>query len=203
MTNLKSEVIIQYNLQHRDAHMKIDIVTGDITALTVDCIVNAANPALAAGAGVCGAIFKAAGASLMVKYIERIYWHGCPTGSAVITPSFQMYPAIKNIIHAVGPDCRIYTDKQLAKQLLEMTYLTAMNVAMEHGMKSIAFPLISGGIYGYDPREAAIVAVRAVKSCKGVYDLTEHKTTYPDVTFCAFDKTTADMYTEAQYNFTH
>jgi O-acetyl-ADP-ribose deacetylase (regulator of RNase III) len=183
--------------------MKIDIVIGDITELEVDCVVNAANPALAAGAGVCGAIFKAAGQEPLQKFIEKLYWHGCPTGSAVATPAFDMTPAIKNIIHAVGPDCRIYTDKQLAEQLLEMTYLSALNLAMELEMKSIAFPLISGGIYGYDPREAVMVAVRAVKLCKGVYDLIEHETTYPDVTFCAFDKTTADMYTEAQYNFTH
>jgi O-acetyl-ADP-ribose deacetylase (regulator of RNase III) len=181
--------------------MKIDIVIGDITELEVDCIVNAANPALAAGSGVCGAIFKAARPSLMAMYIEGKYWHGCPTGSAVLTPAFDMSPTVKTIIHAVGPDCRIYTDKQLAKQLLEMTYLAVINMAVGNGMKSIAFPLISGGVYGYDPREAAIVAMNTIVSLNARN--LPNDCVYPDVTFCAFDKTTADMYTEAQYNFTH
>jgi O-acetyl-ADP-ribose deacetylase (regulator of RNase III) len=175
--------------------MKIEVVQGDITSLEVECIVNAANPALAHGAGVCGAIFQAAGIDKLEEYIYKNHWRGCQTGHCVITPSFDMAPKINHIIHVVGPIYHHY-EKDQAEKLLKLAYGHTMEKAMEHGVKSIAFPLISGGVYGYPLREAITVAVKSVKLYKAVYALMEDKTTFPDVTFCAFNGEVYDMYNE-------
>ncbi len=127
-----------------------------ITDLVVDCVVNAANDRLQQGGGVCGAIFAAAGAFELQMACDR-YGH-CPTGDAVITPGFQL--KAKHIIHAVGP---VWFDgKHDEPELLYSCYARSMQLAMLNGCHSIAFPLISAGIYGYPKEEAWEIAIRAM-----------------------------------------
>jgi len=134
---------------------KLEIRKTDITNLEVDCIVNAANTYLKHGAGVCGAIFRAAGIYELQAACDA--YGSCPTGHAVITPGFKC--KAKHIIHAVGP---IWDDgKQGEEALLKSCYRESLRLAMEHGCKTIAFPLISSGIYGY-PKEQAWKAALAV-----------------------------------------
>ena len=133
----------------------IEVVQGDITRIVADAIVNAANSALAMGGGVCGAIFRAAGASQLTAACRAI--GGCATGSAVITPAFGIRSA-KFIVHAVGP---VYADHEPEKaaELLRGAYAASLKIAAENGCKSIAFPAISTGIYGYPLQEACREAV--------------------------------------------
>jgi len=128
----------------------------DITALDVDAIVNAANEQLVAGGGVCGAIHSAGGPELAVA-CRRVA--PCPTGEARLTPGFHL-PA-RYVIHAVGPVW--HGGGQGEAALLASAYRAAINLAREHGLKTIAFPAISTGIYGYPLREATHVAVTAVR----------------------------------------
>ena len=128
-----------------------------ITDTDADCIVNAANSQLAGGSGVCGAIFRAAGWDQLQNACD-VYGH-CDTGSAVITPAFNLKKN-KYIIHAVGP---IYKDgKHHEPQLLYSCYRESLKLAKENGCHSIAFPLISAGIYGYPKAEAWR---KALQSC--------------------------------------
>ena len=122
-----------------------------------DCIVNAANSSLQGGAGVCGAIFKAAGWNKLQAACDK-YGH-CNTGKAVITPAFAI--AAKYIIHAVGP---IYHDgHHHAPQLLYSCYQSSLDLAKENDCHSIAFPLISAGIYGYPKDQAWRKALQACR----------------------------------------
>lgn len=133
----------------------ISIQTIDITKLHTDAIVNAANTALLAGGGVCGAIFRAAGYDKLSAACDAI--GGCPTGDAVITPGFTL-PA-RYIIHAVGP---IYQDGQHDEpQLLRSAYTQSLLLAKKYGCHSIGFPLISAGIYGYPKNKAWEIALQA------------------------------------------
>ena len=132
-----------------------------ITKLEVDAIVNAANSGLMMGGGVCGAIFREAGPSELQAACDRI--GGCRTGSAVITPGFRL-PA-KHVIHAVGPVW--HGGNRGEPELLYSAYKRSLEVAKENGLHSIAFPLISAGIYGY-PREQAWE--RALTACKDFID---------------------------------
>ena len=127
---------------------KISIVKADITSLDTDAIVNAANNHLSAGGGVCGAIFSAAGYAELKRACDKIGF--CNTGSAVITPGFEL--KARYVIHAVGPIWR--GGDQDEEKLLYSTYYQSLKVAKENGCKSIAFPLVSAGIYGY-PQKAA------------------------------------------------
>ena len=131
---------------------------GDITKFTADAIANAANSALAGGGGVDGAIHRAGGPSLMRELDAiRARSGGCPTGSAVVTGAGKL-PA-KWVLHAVGP---VYGDGRHGEpDLLASCYRTCLRLA-ENGAKTVAFPSISTGIYGYPLEEAAEVAVRAV-----------------------------------------
>ena len=134
---------------------KIEIVKKSITKLNVDVIVNAANSGLQAGGGVCGAIFNEAGYAKLQKACNKI--GHCPTGSAVITPGFDL--KADYIIHAVGP---IWDDgKHGEPEQLYSAYYKSLELAAENGCKSIGFPLISAGIFGYPKEEAWEVAVRA------------------------------------------
>jgi O-acetyl-ADP-ribose deacetylase len=133
----------------------VQVVVGDITTISADAIVNAANPELLAGGGVCGAIFRAAGASELAKACRAI--GGCPTGQAVITPAFDIGSA-KHIIHAVGPVYASYTPQE-ARRLLRQAYSAAIRLGAAHGCTSLAFPAISTGIYGYPLDEACREAV--------------------------------------------
>ena len=129
----------------------------DITTLALDAIVNAANEQLAPGGGVCGAIHRAAGPEL-ARVCAAL--GGCPTGDARITPGFNL-PA-RYVIHAVGPMWQ--RGRAAEPELLASAYRSSMQLAAEHGLKSIAFPAISTGIYGYPLRPATEIAVHAVRA---------------------------------------
>lgn len=135
---------------------RIEIVEGDITALSVDAIVNAANEALAPGGGVCGAIHKKAGPELADACAKL---GGCATGEAKITPGFEL-PA-GHVIHAVGP---VWGGGERGEgKLLADCYRNSLKRAAENGLTSIAFPAISTGIFGFPPDRAALIAVRTVR----------------------------------------
>ena len=124
-----------------------------ITEIYVDAIVNAANDGLQAGGGVCGAIFKAAGYTKLQNACNAI--GHCPTGSAVITDGFQS--KAKYIIHAVGP--RYKDGKHGEDKLLRGAYQKSLQLAVQNGCHSIAFPLISAGIFGYPVENASRVEI--------------------------------------------
>lgn len=136
--------------------MPFNIIQGDITTLAVDAIVNAANNYLSQGGGVCGAIFSAAGANKLQTACDAIGY--CPTGQAVITKGFKL--KAKYIIHTVGP---IYGIDTNAEEQLYSCYYSSLELARENKLNSIAFPLISSGIFGYPPREAFKVAQTAIR----------------------------------------
>ncbi|MEW5880830.1 MAG: O-acetyl-ADP-ribose deacetylase [Pseudomonadota bacterium] len=135
--------------------VRIEVLQADITGLTVDAIVNAANEALAPGGGVCGAIHRAAGPELAAECatIGR-----CATGDAKITRGYKL-PA-KYVIHAVGPVWHGGTRGEADK--LRSCYVRSLELAQAHGLRSIAFPAISCGIFGYPIEQAARVAIDAV-----------------------------------------
>lgn len=133
--------------------MALTIIDQDITTLAVDAIVNAANKALQMGGGVCGAIFQAAGSQKMQAACNSI--GPIETGEAVLTPGFQL--KAKHVIHTVGPIYNQHSQEE-SERLLRKTYHSALHVALQHDLKSIAFPLLSSGIYGYPPQAAYDVA---------------------------------------------
>jgi O-acetyl-ADP-ribose deacetylase len=139
--------------------MTIELVQGDITRISADAIVNAANSALAGGGGVDGAIHRAGGPSILAD-LERRYGpsRDCPTGSAVVSEAGDL-PA-KWVIHAVGPVWRDGSSGEPA--LLASAYRTSLRLATELGARSVAFPSISTGIYGYPIDLAAQIAIDTV-----------------------------------------
>ncbi|MCF7871663.1 O-acetyl-ADP-ribose deacetylase [Candidatus Woesearchaeota archaeon] len=145
-----------------DVDIDIEIIMGDITKLNVDAIVNAANSSLYGGGGVDGAIHRAAGEGLL-RECERIrskpeYVDGLDTGQAVITKGYNL-PA-KHVIHTVGP---IYDAVPNPAELLANSYWNSLKLAEENKLKSIAFPAISTGVFGY-PKEEALMIVDNVIS---------------------------------------
>ena len=140
---------------------RIELQQGDITKLAVDAIVNAANSALAGGGGVDGAIHRAAGAEQLHAACRKL--GGCDTGDAKITPGFTL-PA-RYIIHTVGP---VYTGgKRGEPELLAACYRRSLEVARENGLKSLAFPAISTGVYGYPFEAATEIALRTTADTLG------------------------------------
>ena len=137
-----------------------------ITEMDVDCIVNAANSQLRNGGGVCGAIFAAAGARELQAACDAL--GHCPTGEAVITPGFKL--KAKYIVHAVGPIWQGGSHNE--EKLLYRCYQNAMKVAYTKGCRSIAFPLISSGIYGYPVKDAWRVAIKAIRESPYERDVT-------------------------------
>ena len=137
--------------------MPLKILSADITTLNVDAIVNAANVQLAAGGGVCGAIFRAAGHRQLQAACDKLA--PIQTGEAVITPGFRL-PA-KFVIHTAGPVWR--GGRFNEENLLHACYTNSLKRAVEHDLRSVAFPLISSGIYGYPPPDALRVAVQAIQ----------------------------------------
>lgn len=138
----------------------IKLQKGDITKLKADAIVNAANSSLMGGGGVDGAIHRAGGLMILEECMEIVNRQGgCKTGDAVITTGGNL-PA-KKVIHTVGP---VYNGgKKNEAALLASCYKNSLQLAADNNLKSIAFPNISTGVYGYPKREAAAIAVEAVK----------------------------------------
>ena len=142
----------------------LEVVQGDITRQPdMDAIVNAANAQLAPGAGVCGAIHRAAGPGLAAACREI---GGCPTGEARITPGFKL-PA-RWIIHTVGPVWHGGGSGEAEK--LRSAYRSSLELARERGIKSIAFPGISTGVYGYPKEEAARVGLTVMREYEDKFD---------------------------------
>ena len=145
--------------------MPFSLVRNDIVNMRVDAIVNAANSSLAPGGGVCGAIFAAAGRTALDKACRAI--GHCDVGSAVITPGFDL-PA-RYVIHAVGP---IWQGGSRGEaDLLHSCYTRALHLARENGCESIAFPLISSGIFGYPKPQALRVAINAIEEFLLKYEM--------------------------------
>jgi O-acetyl-ADP-ribose deacetylase (regulator of RNase III) len=155
--------------------MPFTIIRQDITKMKVDAIVNAANTELKQGGGVCGAIFHAAGAEPLQAACDKLA--PIKTGEAVITPGFNL-PA-KYIIHTAGP---VYSERNKDKNEKELraAFLNSLELAYKNNCESIAFPLISSGIYGYPKDEALKVATSAIQDFLQDHDM--------DVTLAVFDK---------------
>jgi O-acetyl-ADP-ribose deacetylase (regulator of RNase III) len=163
---------------------RMRVHNGDITALDVDAIVNAANAQLTPGGGVCGAIHRAAGPEL-AEACARI--GGCPTGGARITDGFRL--KARHVIHAVGPVWQGGTEGEADE--LASAYLSSLDLAKRHGLTSIAFPAISTGVYGFPLKEATEIAVATVLEWLTREDALE------EVVFCVFGDSAEAAYKEA------
>lgn len=159
--------------------MPLEILRNDITKMKVDAIVNAANSSLRQGGGVCGAIFEAAGPERLQAACDAI--GHCPPGRAVLTEGFGL-PA-KYVIHTVGPVWRDGWHGE--EECLASCYTKSLELALERGLSSLAFPLISSGVFGYPKSEALRIAISAIGSF-----LLEHEM---DVSLVVFDKTSYSL----------
>lgn len=160
----------------------ITCIQGSITDQKTDAIVNAANRQLFGGSGVCGAIFDAAGYDEMTEACQEYGF--CETGDAVITPGFNL-PA-KYVIHAVGP---VYGQSDNDAELLSSCYWQSLNLAEEKSLNSIAFPLISTGIYGYPKEEAVRIAVDSIQE----FFKDNHASSIEHVILCAYNEEDAKL----------
>jgi len=162
-------------------HEAIVVVEGDITEQNVDAIVNAANNSLLGGGGVDGAIHRAAGPELLA---ECRTLHGCPTGEAKITRGYRL-PA-RWVIHTVGPVWR--GGHEFEDELLANCYRRSLEVAVQNGVRSVAFPAISTGIYGFPLERATRIAAREVRA------FLEKNPALEKVLFVCFDSRTRNCY---------
>jgi len=163
---------------------KIDALQADITTLAVDAIVNAANSSLLGGGGVDGAIHRAAGREL---YLECLALNGCGTGEAKITNGYRL-PA-RHVIHTVGPVWRGGVAGE--PMLLAECYANSLRLAAEHGLRTIAFPSISTGVYGYPAEQACDIAVDSVTAAL------EARLSIEQVIFCTFSGHDLSLYQRA------
>ncbi len=163
---------------------RVSIHQGDITKLRLDAIVNAANVELIPGGGVCGAIHRAAGPEL-ARACAGI--GGCPTGGARITEGYRLKAAY--VIHAVGPIWRGGAEGE--DGLLAGPYLSSLDLAKRNGVRSLAFPAISTGVYGFPLIRATEIAVATVFGCLAREDAIDR------VVFCVFSATARVAYLEA------
>jgi O-acetyl-ADP-ribose deacetylase (regulator of RNase III) len=161
--------------------MGVAFVVGDLTQQRVDAIVNAANEALAPGGGVCGAIRRAGGDEIFEEWARL---GGCATGDAKATGAGRL-PA-RFVIHAVGP---VWSGGERGEaELLASAYRRSLEVAEELGCRTVAFPALSTGIYGYPVQAAAPVAVAAVRELEDRFD---------EIRFVFLDERTRDLFAEA------
>ena len=158
--------------------------TGDITKLALDAIVNAANSSLLGGGGVDGAIHRAAGPELLETCRGL---GGCETGDAKITPGFRL-PA-RFVIHTVGPIWRGGSSGEA--EALASCYRRSLELAVQNGIETIAFPAISTGVYRFPPEQAAEIAVRTVR------EFLDGQSRPMTVTFCCFSEASADLHRQA------
>lgn len=161
----------------------IELIRGDITKMKVDAIVNAANSALRGGGGVDGAIHRAGGPEIM-EACQKI--GGCPTGEAVITTAGKL-PA-KYVIHTVGPIWGGGHNDE--RELLAKAYKSSLNLAAQHGVRSLAFPNISTGVYGFPKEQAAAIAIEACRQFQ------QNSNIEINVTFVCFDEENYYIYHE-------
>ena len=162
----------------------ISLLKGDITAERTDILVTAANAELMGGGGVDGAVHRACGPRLLDAIREL---GSCPTGSAVITPAFELAKnGVKHIIHAVGPIYRGGTSSE--PELLSAAYMSSMKLARSVEATSIAFPAISTGVYGYPLAEAAAIAIATIKRALRDYPMDVRFVLFNDDALQAFQR---------------
>jgi O-acetyl-ADP-ribose deacetylase (regulator of RNase III) len=163
----------------------LSVIVADITTLDLDAIVNAANESLLGGGGVDGAIHRAAGPELLAEC--RIIG-GCPTGEARITRGYRLQA--RHVIHTVGPVW--HGGGKGERELLASAYRSSLDLARAHALRTVAFPAISTGIYGFPADEAAHVAVGAVAK---IVDM--RPDTFDEIVFCCFSESSAMHHREA------
>ncbi len=161
---------------------KLIALRADLTTLAVDAIVNAANTTLMGGGGVDGAIHRAAGRDLAN---ECATLNGCLPGEAKITGGYKL-PA-KHVIHTVGPVWREGAHGEA--ETLASCYRRSLEVAREHGLRTVAFPCISTGVYGYPPDQAAAVAVKTTWAT-----VQDYPGDFDEITFCCFSESDLQIY---------
>lgn len=155
---------------------KLTVLQGDITKLQIDAIVNAANESLRGGGGVDGAIHKAGGPEILKECQQ---YKGCPTGEARITSAGKM-PS-QYVIHTVGP---VYRGGNVNEaQLLENAYSSSLKLAKKHQIRSLAFPFISAGVYGYPKDEASEIAILTILNF-----IKQSDEVFDEIIFCCFSE---------------